>query len=61
VPLPWKRHLTCPKCGGAFDYAFIPGASLTAVRLWDRRYMACPICHRWSVFRMTQPTESTSV
>jgi hypothetical protein len=43
-------RLTCPKCQGVFDYNWIPGGALTAVRLGTARYMACPLCHRWSVF-----------
>jgi hypothetical protein len=43
-------HLECPKCGKGFDYSFVPGASLTALRLGTGRYMACPLCGRWSVF-----------
>ncbi len=52
VALPVRR-LTCPKCGGSFDYEYVPGASLTAVRLGGSRYMRCPLCHQWSVFRLS--------
>lgn len=45
-----RAHLTCPKCRQEFDYDFIPGASVTAIRLAGRHYMACPLCHRWSLF-----------
>jgi formate dehydrogenase maturation protein FdhE len=45
-------RLACPKCHGAFDYAFVPGASATSLRLGTGRYMACPLCRRWSVFRL---------
>lgn len=45
-----RSRLTCPKCGRTFDYEWIPGASLTAVRLGKDRYMACPLCHKWSTF-----------
>lgn len=45
-----RARLTCPKCGQAFDFDFIPGASVTAIRLGSSRYMACPLCHRWSTF-----------
>ncbi len=45
-----RSRLTCPKCGGTFDYDWVPGASLTAVRLGTGRYMACPLCHKWSYF-----------
>jgi hypothetical protein len=52
--------MKCPKCGGEFDYEYYPGASWTAVRLWNRRYMACPLCHRWSLFPVShvQPGDS---
>lgn len=49
-------RLTCPKCGQMFDYHWVPGASLTAVRLGPRRYMACPLCHRWSMFDVWNAT-----
>ncbi|MEM0129768.1 MAG: hypothetical protein QXG65_06400 [Thermoplasmata archaeon] len=45
-------RLTCPHCGKTFDYEWIPGASLTAVRLGSSRYMACPLCHKWSTFNV---------
>jgi hypothetical protein len=43
-------HLKCPKCASEFDYAFVPGASFTSVRLGTSRYIRCPVCHKWSVF-----------
>ncbi len=46
-------RLTCPKCQRSFDYAFVPGASLTSLRLGRSRYFACPLCGRWSVFPLT--------
>jgi hypothetical protein len=52
VPLTWTRHLTCPKCGGQFDYELVPGGSFTSIRLGTSRYMRCPLCHRFSVFSM---------
>ena len=50
-----RRRLTCPKCGGTFDFAFVPGASVNSLRLGRSRYMACPLCHRWAVIRMDGP------
>ena len=47
-----RVRLTCPKCSKTFDYDFVPGASVTALRLGTSRYMACPLCHRWSSFDM---------
>lgn len=49
-----RSRLTCPKCGRTFDYEWAVGAALTAVRLGSRRYMACPLCHRWSTFNITE-------
>ena len=50
-----ERHLTCPKCGGQFDYEFVWGASLTAVRLGGSRYLRCPLCQKWALFRLLGP------
>jgi hypothetical protein len=47
-----RVRLVCPKCDRTFDYDFVPGAALAAVRLGTSRYMACPLCHRWSLFDM---------
>lgn len=43
-------RLTCPKCGQPFDYDYIPGASTSAIRLGGSRYMACPLCGKFSTF-----------
>jgi len=56
MSLPWKRHQKCPKCGGEFDYECIPGVSFTTIRLWNQRYMACPLCRRWSLFPVSHVT-----
>lgn len=50
-----ERRLTCPKCGGQFDYQFVWGASLTAVRLGSSRYMRCPLCRKWALFPLLGP------
>ena len=42
--------LTCPKCQRSFDYDWVPLASFSAVRLGKDRYLACPLCHEWSMF-----------
>ncbi|MGI0054568.1 MAG: hypothetical protein ACREBZ_02460 [Thermoplasmata archaeon] len=47
-----RSRLTCPKCGKTFDYDWVVGAALTAVRLGKNRYMACPLCHHWSMFNI---------
>lgn len=56
-----QRQLRCPKCGETFDYAFVPGASFTSLRLGRSRYMACPRCHRWSTFPLTGDDPPASV
>lgn len=48
-----RARLVCPKCHQTFDYDFVPGAAVTAFRLGKSRYMACPLCHRWSTFDMS--------
>ena len=48
-----RSRLTCPKCQKTFDYDYLPGASVTTVRLGTSRYMRCPLCHRWSVFDLS--------
>ena len=45
-------HLQCPNCHGQFDYAWIPMASFTAVRLFNSRLFACPICGKFSTFNI---------
>lgn len=45
-----RSRLTCPKCGGSFVLEWVPGISLSALRLGSGRYMSCPRCHRWSTF-----------
>ena len=45
-------RLTCPKCSGSFEYSFVPGASMSSLRLGRNRFMVCPLCHRWSVIRL---------
>ncbi len=47
-----RSRLTCPKCHRTFDYDWVPGGALTAVRLGTYRYFACPLCHRWSMFNV---------
>ena len=48
-----RSRLACPKCGKVFDFEWVPLTSFTALRLGKgRRYMACPLCHRWSTFNI---------
>ncbi len=45
-------HLKCPKCNSEFDYEYIPGASMTSIRLGDSRMLQCPVCRKFSVFNL---------
>ena len=47
-------HLKCKKCGTEFDYKWIPGASLTSVRLGPSRLLRCPACKKWSLFNIVK-------
>jgi hypothetical protein len=55
----WTRRLRCPHCQGEFDYDFVPGGSVTAVRLGTSRYMRCPLCHRFGLFRLWPKTDAS--
>ncbi|MDG6985120.1 MAG: hypothetical protein JRM73_00030 [Nitrososphaerota archaeon] len=46
----YTSRLTCPKCNGAFDYKWVPGASFSTFRLGRDRYLKCPGCSEWSTF-----------
>lgn len=48
-----RTRVTCPKCGKTFDYEFVPGGSLSAIRLGKYRYMRCRECGRWALFDIT--------
>ena len=45
-------HLKCPKCNAEFDYAYLPLATFTSIRLGNSRYISCPDCHKWSLFNV---------
>jgi hypothetical protein len=63
-----RSRLTCPRCHETFNYDWVPGGSFTSVRLGKGRYMACPLCQKWSYFDIydtmvarTEPPESNIV
>lgn len=45
-----KTKVKCPKCKRTFEYVFIPGGSLTSMRLGRYRYMQCIRCKKFSQF-----------
>jgi DNA-directed RNA polymerase subunit RPC12/RpoP len=47
-----ENTLVCSKCNRQFNYQFVPGASLTSLRLGNSRYMKCPLCGKWSVIKI---------
>ena len=46
----YTSKLSCPKCGKTFEYRWIPGGSVTALKDANKRYLRCPFCHEWSTF-----------
>jgi hypothetical protein len=47
--------LACPACGRSFNYEYLPGVSVSAVRLGGRRYMRCPLCDKFGLFDLRSP------
>lgn len=45
-----RTKVKCPKCKKTFEYVFIPGGSLTSMRLGRYRYMQCMRCKKFSNF-----------
>lgn len=43
----------CPSCHYRFNYEFIPGASVHAIRLGNKRIFRCPNCKELHKFRIT--------
>jgi DNA-directed RNA polymerase subunit RPC12/RpoP len=46
-------HLKCQSCGKEFDYSYVPGVSLTSMRLGNKRYFRCPFCRKRQAFDLT--------
>lgn len=45
-----RTKVKCPKCKKTFEYVFIPGGSLTSMRLGRYRYMQCMRCKKYANF-----------
>ena len=45
-----ETKVECPRCKKTFQHTFIPGGSLTSVRLGRYRYMKCLRCKKYSKF-----------
>jgi hypothetical protein len=45
-------EVACPKCGAKFNYTFVPGMSLSSVRLGGYRYMKCKKCKKFAMFHI---------
>lgn len=44
--------VACPSCGYRFNYRFVPGVSVTAVRVGAGRGFRCPHCGARALFRL---------
>ncbi|MDG7010014.1 MAG: hypothetical protein JRN16_03105 [Nitrososphaerota archaeon] len=54
-------HLKCKKCGVEFDYRWVLGGSLTAIRLWNSRYFRCPSCKKSSIFNVSDTRVDSTI
>jgi len=52
IPPTQLSHLVCSHCGFEFDYAWVPGASFTSIRLGIARLFNCPRCGESSLFNI---------
>jgi hypothetical protein len=52
IPPTQLSHLVCPHCELEFDYAWLPGASFTSIRLGPLRLFNCPRCGELSLFNI---------
>jgi transposase-like protein len=46
----YTSRLTCPNCRKAFNFHWIPGATITSIIQRNYRSLKCPYCHRKSTF-----------
>lgn len=53
VEIVHRSQVTCPKCKGSYVYEYVPGGSLTAIRLGTARYMRCALCHKFAIFELS--------
>jgi phage FluMu protein Com len=56
----YTSKLVCPNCKKAFNFHWIPGATLTSLRYGNRRRLKCPYCSQVNTFdiastRVKQP------
>ncbi len=54
-------RLTCPRCGGHFEYEYVPGVSFSAFRLGWKRYMKCALCGKWETFDLRADRQPAGV
>ena len=52
------RVVRC-SAGHLFTTTWIPGGSLTAIRLGSARYQRCPVGHHWALVRPVKDAELT--
>jgi hypothetical protein len=46
----YTSKLVCPNCRKAFNFHWVPGATLTSLRFGNRRRLKCPYCHQVNTF-----------
>jgi len=46
----YTSRLICPSCKKAFNFHWVPGATLTSLRYGNRRRLKCPYCRQVNTF-----------
>ncbi len=58
----YTSRLTCQNCKRAFNYHWVPGATLTSLRYGNSRRLRCPYCNQPAKYniaktRVTKPIQ----
>jgi len=50
----YTSKLICPECRKAFNFHWVPGATLTSLRYGNRRRLKCPYCGQVNTFEIAK-------
>lgn len=53
-----ERIVRC-RAGHLFTSTVVPGASIKAIRLWNRRFQWCPVGRHWTLVRLVDEATLT--
>ncbi len=54
----FERIARCGR-GHLFTSTVVPGASIKAIRLWNRRFQRCPVGGHWTLVEFVDPASLT--